>query len=35
MGRPGVEIWYYTKTERRYVFADRTGNGEFRLVRIE
>ncbi len=35
MGRPGVEIWYYAKTERKYVFADRSGTGEFRLIRID
>ncbi len=32
---PPYEIWYYAKIERRYVFQDKSGVGDFQLVRIE
>ncbi len=33
MYSPAVEIWSYTKPHRRFIFVDRSGNGEFRLVK--
>ncbi len=32
---PPYEIWYYDKIERRYIFQDKSGVGDFQLVRIE
>lgn len=32
---PMYEIWYYTTIERRFIFEDRYGNGDFRLVKVE
>lgn len=32
---PSAEIWYYTKLNQRYIFSDRSGNGSYRLVKIE
>ena len=32
---PAIEIWYYSGIDRVYYFADRDGNGTFRLVKIE
>ncbi|NIA30270.1 MAG: GWxTD domain-containing protein [Actinobacteria bacterium] len=32
---PSAEIWYYTKLNKRYIFSDRSGNGSYRLVKIE
>ncbi len=32
---PPFEIWYYENLRRRYFFEDRSGMGEFKLVRIE
>jgi GWxTD domain-containing protein len=34
-GMPQAEIWYYSKLDKRYIFSDRLGNGEYRLVRVE
>lgn len=33
--KPTAEIWYYAKLNMRFIFSDRSGNGEFRLVRTE
>ncbi len=35
IGMPTAEIWYYAKLNKRYIFTDRRGSGEFRLVKIE
>jgi len=35
LSRPGVEIWYYAKLDRKYYFADRNGFGVYRLVKVE
>ena len=32
---PPYEIWYYEKLDRRYYFEDKSGVGDFQLVRIE
>ncbi len=32
---PPYEIWYYDKLDRRYYFEDKSGVGDFQLVRIE
>lgn len=32
---PPSEIWYYEKERRRFIFEDRSGMGDFRLVRME
>lgn len=32
---PPYEIWYYENLERTFVFEDRSGIGDFQLVRIE
>jgi len=32
---PGAEIWYYARLKQRYIFSDRSGNGSYRLVKIE
>jgi len=32
---PPYEIWYYDKLDRRYYFEDKSGLGDFQLVRIE
>jgi len=34
-GMPQAEIWYYSRLNKRYIFSDRLGNGEYRLVRVE
>ena len=35
MNMPSAEIWYYRKLNKRYIFSDRSGDGRFRLVRVE
>lgn len=35
MYSPAVEIWSYSKQHRRFIFVDRSGNGEYRLVKNE
>ncbi|MBN1996233.1 GWxTD domain-containing protein [candidate division KSB1 bacterium] len=35
IGMPTAEIWYYARLNKRYIFSDRRGSGEFRLVKIE
>jgi GWxTD domain-containing protein len=35
LNMPTAEIWYYAKLNRRYIFSDRRGTGEFHLVRVE
>ena len=35
MNMPAAEIWYYQDINRRYIFSDRRGTGEYRLVREE
>jgi GWxTD domain-containing protein len=35
MNQPTSEIWYYAKINRRYIFSDRHGTGEYHLVRVE
>lgn len=32
---PPYEIWFYVKVNRRFVFEDRSGTGEFILVKVE
>ena len=32
---PSVEIWYYARLNQRYIFSDRSGSGEYRLVKVE
>jgi GWxTD domain-containing protein len=32
---PATEIWHYNLLNRRYFFADRTGDGVFRLIKVE
>lgn len=32
---PSAEIWYYSKLNLRYIFSDRNGSGEYRLVKVE
>lgn len=32
---PPYEIWYYDKIDRRFYFEDKSGIGDFQLVRIE
>jgi GWxTD domain-containing protein len=32
---PATEIWHYTRLSRRYFFTDRTGDGVFRLIKVE
>jgi len=32
---PPYEIWYYDKLDRRFYFEDKSGVGDFQLVRIE
>ncbi|MBN2414054.1 GWxTD domain-containing protein [candidate division KSB1 bacterium] len=35
LSNPGIEIWYYANIDRKYYFADRNGNGSYRLVKVE
>ncbi len=35
LDNPAYEIWYYRHLNRRFVFADRTGTGDYQLVRSE
>lgn len=35
MNASAAEIWYYRKLNRRYIFSDRQGNGEYRLIKTE
>ncbi|MGQ9855035.1 MAG: GWxTD domain-containing protein, partial [Candidatus Oleimicrobiaceae bacterium] len=35
LDNPAFEIWYYRDLNRRFVFADRTGTGDYQLVRSE
>ncbi|MBN1481381.1 GWxTD domain-containing protein [candidate division KSB1 bacterium] len=32
---PSAETWYYNRLNRKYIFADRNGEGIYRLVRVE
>jgi GWxTD domain-containing protein len=32
---PATEVWNYTRLSRRYYFADRTGDGIYRLIKVE
>ena len=32
---PPFEIWYYQHLQRRFIFEDKSGMGDFKLVRIE
>lgn len=32
---PPVEIWYYAHLQRRFIFEDKSGVGDFQLARIE
>ncbi|NOZ62651.1 MAG: GWxTD domain-containing protein [Calditrichaeota bacterium] len=32
---PPYEIWYYQQLQRRFIFEDKSGSGDFKLVRIE
>jgi GWxTD domain-containing protein len=33
--KPSTEIWYYNRLNRKYFFSDRSGDGVFRLVKVE
>ncbi len=35
LDNPAYEIWYYRHLNRRFVFADRTGTGDYQLIRSE
>ncbi len=35
MNSPAAEIWHYNRLNRKYFFADRNGEGVFRLVKVE
>ncbi len=35
LDRPHAEIWYYAKLNQRYIFTDRDGTGQYRLVKVE
>lgn len=35
MNSPAAETWYYNRLNRKYFFADRNGEGVFRLVKVE
>ena len=35
LNMPRVEIWLYSRLNKRFIFTDRQGNGEYRLVRVE
>jgi len=35
MNAPAAETWYYNRLNRKYFFADRNGEGIFRLVKVE
>ena len=35
IGVPTAEIWFYAKLNQRYIFSDRRGTGEYRLVKVE
>ncbi len=35
MNIPPYEIWYYHQIERRFIFEDKSGIGDFKLVRVE
>lgn len=35
MNTPATEVWHYNRLNRKYFFADRDGEGAFRLVKIE
>jgi GWxTD domain-containing protein len=35
INQPHAEIWYYAKLNQRYIFTDRNGTGQYRLVKIE
>ena len=35
MNMPTAEIWSYAKLSRKYIFSDRSGNGVYRLVKID
>jgi len=32
---PATEIWYYNRLGRKYYFSDRSGDGVYRLVKVE
>nr|HPI74119.1 GWxTD domain-containing protein [bacterium] len=34
-GMPAVEIWEYRRLNKRFIFTDRQGSGDFRLVKVE
>ncbi len=34
-GMPAVEIWQYRRLNKRFIFTDRQGSGDFRLVKVE
>jgi len=35
LNRPPFEIWYYPDIDRRFIFEDRNGNGNYSLIKIE
>jgi GWxTD domain-containing protein len=32
---PAAEIWFYANLNKRYIFSDRNGTGNYRLVKVE
>ncbi len=32
---PAAEIWFYANLNKRYIFSDRNGSGNYRLVKVE
>jgi GWxTD domain-containing protein len=35
LNMPTAEIWYYARLNKRYIFTDRHGTGDYRLIRVE
>ncbi|MBN1466319.1 GWxTD domain-containing protein [candidate division KSB1 bacterium] len=35
MNLPAAEVWHYNRLNRKYFFADREGDGIFRLIKVE
>jgi GWxTD domain-containing protein len=35
MNMPAAEIWFYSNLNKRYIFSDRNGSGNYRLVKVE
>ena len=35
LNRPAIEVWYFEKLQQRFIFADRSGMGDYQLIKIE